>query len=151
MATGHEHTTHRGSRRHNRLLRRTPFGIVVALAAMGLAAIPASAASQDGTSNTIQFSVASAVLDQAHHRVIVTSPAPKGLTVGRHLATVEVATSRYSGWILTDVLVESYAGTTSSLTLNFTKIDVDAFGRAPCMSGADACLIEEDGTYPPAP
>jgi hypothetical protein len=48
------------------------------------------------------------------------------------------------------VLVSSYAGTSSALTLNFTKINIDAFGRAPCTTGVDACLIEEDGTYPPA-
>jgi hypothetical protein len=57
MATG---TSHHGSRRHIRHLRRAAIGIVVAAATMGVAAIPASAASQDGTSNTIQFSKAAA-------------------------------------------------------------------------------------------
>jgi hypothetical protein len=46
MATG---TSHHGSRRHTRHLRRAAIGIVVAAATMGGAAIPASAASQDGT------------------------------------------------------------------------------------------------------
>ena len=55
MAT--ENSQHR-SRRHTRGLRRAAIGIVVALATMGVAAIPASAASLDGTSNTIQFSKA---------------------------------------------------------------------------------------------
>ena len=55
MAT--ENSQH-GSRRHTRGPRRAAIGIVVALATMGVAAIPASAASQDGTSNTIQFSKA---------------------------------------------------------------------------------------------
>jgi hypothetical protein len=43
--------------------------------------------------------------------------------------------------------------TASAITLNFTKINVDyeALPHAPCMTGVDACLIEEDGTYPPAP
>ena len=50
--------SHHGSRRLTGGLRRAAIGIVVALATMGVAAIPASAASQDGTSNTIQFSKA---------------------------------------------------------------------------------------------
>jgi hypothetical protein len=128
-------------------------GVAAALALMGVAAIPASAASQDGTSNAIQFTVASAVLDQAQHRVIVTSPAPSGLAVGRHLSTAEVQTPRYR-FILENVLISGLAGTrtASALTLNFTKINVDyeALPHAPCMTGVDACLIEEDGTYPPA-
>ena len=48
----------RGSRRLTSGLRRAAIGTVVALATIGVAAIPASAASQDGTSNTIQFSKA---------------------------------------------------------------------------------------------
>jgi len=55
MATGN---SHRASRRLTSGLRRAAIGTVVALATIGVAAIPASAASQDGTSNTIQFSKA---------------------------------------------------------------------------------------------
>ena len=55
MATENSHPR---SRRLRGGLRRAAVGIVVALATMGVAAIPASAASQDGTSNTIQFSKA---------------------------------------------------------------------------------------------
>jgi hypothetical protein len=42
--------------------------------------------------------------------------------------------------------------TASAITLNFTKINVDyeALPHAPCMTGVNACLIEEDGIYPPA-
>ena len=57
MASG---TSHHGSRRRILPARRAALGIVVALASMGVAAIPASAASQAGTSNTIQFSKAAA-------------------------------------------------------------------------------------------
>jgi hypothetical protein len=127
-------------------------GVAGTLALMGVAAIPASAASQDGTSNTIQFTVASAVLDQAHHRVIVTSPTPNGLAVGRHFATVEVTTPRYTV-MLENTMVSGIVATPtgSAVTLNFIRVGVDeAVPHAPCMTGVDACLIEEDGIYPPA-
>jgi hypothetical protein len=147
MATGNERTN---ARRRFDFVRRAAIGVGVALAGMGVAAIPASAASQDGTSNTIQFSVASATLDQAHHRVIVTSPTPSGLAAGQHLATAEVVTPRYD-FILENTLISGFAGTPSALSLNFTKIGSInyAFGRPPCTSGADVCLIESDGIYPP--
>src|SRR5215475_7527657 len=87
MTAGNERTS---ARRRFGFVRRAAIGVGVALAGMGVAAIPASAASQDGTSNTIQFSVASATLDQAHHRVIVTSPSPSGLAAGQHLAMAEI-------------------------------------------------------------
>ena len=62
--------TETSARRRFDFVRRAAIGIGVALAGLGVAAIPASAASQDGTSNTIQFSVASAGLDHAHVRLI---------------------------------------------------------------------------------
>jgi hypothetical protein len=151
MATGNDRTS-QTSRGHVHALRRAVIGVAAALALTGVAAIPASAASQDGTSNTIQFTVASAVLDQAHHRVIVTSPTPDGLTVGRHFGTVEVATPQHN-FVLNNTMVSGLVGTpmVSAITLNFTAINVAyAAPHAPCMAGVDACLIEEDGTYPPA-
>jgi hypothetical protein len=130
-----------------RSVRRAAIGAAVALACPIVAAGPASAASQDGTSNTIQFSVASAVLDQAHHRVIVAAPTGGGLAAGRHVASAEVVTSR-SRFVLENVMISGVVGS-PSVALNFTTINVQAAGRAPCVAGVDACLIEEDGTYPP--
>jgi hypothetical protein len=147
MATGNEGTA--GRRRFD-FVRRAAIGVGIALAGMGIAAIPASAASQDGTSNTIQFSVASATLDQAHHRVIVTSPTPSGLAAGRHLATAEIVTPQYD-LELENTLISGFAGTSSALSLNYAKIEYInyAFGRPTCTTGADVCLIESDGIYPP--
>jgi hypothetical protein len=147
MATGNERSS---ARRRLGFVRRAAIGVGVALAGMGIAAIPASAASQDGTSNTIQFSVASATLDQAHHRVVITSPRPGGLAVGRHLATAEIVTPQYDA-ILENTLISGFAGSSSALSLNYVKIGSInyAFDRPPCTSGADVCLIESDGIYPP--
>lgn len=146
MTTANNRTS---ARRRFDFIRRAAICLGVALAGMGVAAIPASAASQDGTSNTIQFSVASAVLDQAHHRVIVTSPTPSGLAAGRHLATAEIVTPQ-SDFILNNTMVSGLVGTSSRLALNYANINVNyAAGHAPCTSGADVCLIESDGIYPP--
>jgi hypothetical protein len=146
MTAGNERTS---ARRRFDFVRRAAIGVGVAVAGMGVAAIPASAASQDGTSNTIQFSVASAVLDQAHHRVVVTSPTPSGLTAGRHIATAEVVTPQYD-YVLNNTLISGFAGTSSALSLNFAKLTMQyAFERPPCTTGADVCLIESDGIYPP--
>jgi hypothetical protein len=75
------------------------------------------------------------------------------LTVGRHFGTVEVATPQHN-FVLNNTMVSGLVGTptASAITLNFTKINVDyeALPHAPCMTGVDACLIEEDGTYPSA-
>ena len=135
-------------------LGRLAIGVVVALCGLMLAISPASAAaSTDGTSNTIQFAIASAALDQAHHRVVITAPTEGGLVAGRHLGTAEVVTPKLT-YILQNTMVSGFAGTPSeSLSLNFTQVNIhstaDAAGPA-CSPGVDACLIEEDGTYPPA-
>ena len=117
MNTGH----HRGS-----YLRRAAIGVVTALAGLSFAISPAAAASgNDGTSNTIQFSLSSATIDQAHHRVLLTAPAGSDLAPGRHIATVEVMTPRLT-IILENVLVSSLMETPSSLALNYTAINVSA-------------------------
>ena len=130
-------------------LRRAAIGMAVALVGLMAATGPASAAaSADGTSNTIQLAVTSAVLDQAHHRAIVTAPAAGGLA-GRHLALVEVVTPQLK-YVFSDVLVESLVGTpTGSLSLNYTKVEFKASGGATCMPGVDACLMESDGIWLP--
>ncbi len=130
-------------------LRRAAIGLAVALVGLMAATGAASAAaSTDGMSNTIQLAVTSAVLDQAHHRVIVTAPAA-GRLAGRHLALVEVVTPQLK-YVFTDVMVESLAGTASeSLSLNYTKTEFKASGGATCMPGVDACLMEGDGIWLP--
>jgi hypothetical protein len=120
MATENEGTS-RGSKRRFGFVRRAAIGVGVALAGMGIAAIPASAASQDGTSNTIQYSVASAVLDQAHHRLIVTSPMPNGLTPGMYLARAEIVTPQHD-FVLENTMISGFAGTSSAFALNFGEI-----------------------------
>lgn len=151
MITGNEHASYDGARLHINSLRRAVIGAVLALALLAAAASPAAALSKDGTSNTVELTVTSAVLDQAHHRVIVTAPTTGGLTVGRHLATVEVVKPQLR-YTFQDVMVESIASTstTLSLSLNFTKINIDftAGGRA-CTPGVDACLMENDGIWLP--
>jgi hypothetical protein len=139
----------RRSRRRIDLLRRSAIGAAAALAVVVAATGPASAAAgNDGTSNTIEFTVASTALDQVHHRVLVAGPAGDGLAAGSRVATAEVETPRYT-IILNDALVSSLVGTSSSLALNYTTIKYKAFGRAPCVSGVDACLIEDDGIWLP--
>jgi len=131
------------------LLRRTLLGLAIALVGLSAASSQALAASgTDGTSNTIQFDIASAVLDQTNHRVLVTASAPGGLVAGRHLAGAEVVTAHYT-ILLENVLVSSVAGKSPSLSLNYAAVGAYTSGRALCMSGMDACLIEEDGIYPP--
>jgi hypothetical protein len=148
MATVSKRASNRIIRPRVGSFRRAAIGVVVALVGLGAVASPALAApGNDGTSNTIQFSVTSAVLDQAHHRVIVTAPATGGLVAGSHLPSAQVVTPRLT-ITLSDVLVSSAAaGTSSTLGLNFTTIDTQYFGRAPCMSGVGACLMEEEGIY----
>jgi hypothetical protein len=151
MVTSHERASDRRvlNRRRINCIRRAALGVALALAGLIAAVSPAAAAANtDGTSNTIQYAVKSAVLDQANQRVIVTAPATDGLTPGRHLATVEVVTPRLS-FVLENTLISSFAGKSSSLSLNFTKIDYVGVGPAPCMRGADACLMEDDGIWLP--
>ena len=151
MITGNEHASYNGARLHINSLRRAVIGAVLSLALLAAAASPAAAQPKDGTSNTIELTVTSAVLDQAHHRVIVTAPATGGLTVGRHLATVVLMKPQLR-WTFQDVMVESIASTatTSSLSLNFTTINIDfTAGGRTCTPGVDACLMENDGIWLP--
>src|SRR3954451_24462795 len=122
-------------------LRLATLGAALTLAG----ATPALAAPvSDGTSNTIQ--VAEVTVDQAHHRVLVGAAGAK-LTPGQHLRNLQLVTPSLK-WVFSDILVESLTGTSTGLSLNFTKVEfVGAHG--PCTAGADACLIESDGTYPP--
>lgn len=107
-----------------RLVRRATTGAAVVLVGLIAATSPALASSiADGTSNTLGFAVASAALDQARHRVVVMRTAPGALSPGQRLAGAELVTPRLTV-ILTDVLVESVAGTPDSFTLNFTAIDI---------------------------
>lgn len=151
MITGNEHASYDGARLHINSLRRAVIGAVLALALLAAVASPAAALSKDGTSNTIELSVTSAVLDQAHHRVIVTAPTNGGLTVGSHLATVVIVKPQVR-WTFQDVMVESIASTstTSSFSLNFGEIIVDfTAGGRTCTPGVDACLMENDGIWLP--
>jgi len=141
---------------HSRVLSRLRFGFLrsaaigVAVASVGLMAAtgPAfAAASTDGTSNTIQFAVTSAVLDQTHQRVVVTAPAASGL-MGRHLALVEVVTPRLS-LELENTMVSALVGKPESVSLNYTKVQ-EKSTVAGCTPGVDACLIEDDGIWFPA-
>lgn len=57
-------------------LRRVALGMAVALVGLSAASGQAFAApGNDGTSNTIQFGVTSAALEQAHQPAVVTAPA----------------------------------------------------------------------------
>jgi hypothetical protein len=140
-----------GHRRQPRinLLRRGAIGAAVALAGLTAAIGPASAvASTDGTSNTTQLAVTSAVLDQAYHRVVVTAPAAGDLA-GRHLAAVEVVTPRLT-YTLNNTMVSGLVGASpESVSISFAEIKVDASGSAACVSGVDACLMESDGIWLP--
>ncbi len=131
-------------------LRRAAIGVAVALVGLMVAISPASAAaSTDGTSNTIKVAVTSVTLDQAHNRVVVTAPAPGGLTPGMRLALVEVVTPRLA-LTLTNTLVSGLvSGHSSSLWLNYTTIEMIP-APEPCRSGMDACLMETDGISLPA-
>lgn len=151
MIATKEQPSYDGARLHINSLRHAVIGAVLAFALVAAAAGPAAALSKDGTSNTIELTVTSAVLDQAHQRVIVTVPTAGDLTVGRHLATVGVVKPQVR-WTLQDVMVESIASTstTSSLALNFTNINIDfTAGGRTCTPGVDACLMENDGIWMP--
>ena len=146
MTTLYKGASDRLSRLRAASVRRAAIGVVVALMGLGAVTSPALAApGSDGTSNTIQLSVTSAVLDQAHHRVIVTGPGTASLAVGSHLVSAEVVTQRLT-ITLRDVMVES-AAAAESLSLNFTQININAFGRVPCAAGVEVCLMEPDGIY----
>src|SRR6478609_7251998 len=128
-------------------LVRASIGVAMALAGVSAGAAPALASVTDGTSNTIQVAVASATIDQAHHRVVITGAEPGArLTAGQHLRAVQLVSQRFS-YTFENVMVESLTGTSPALSLNFTK--VEASSRAGCLPDVDACLIETDGTYPP--
>jgi hypothetical protein len=137
------------SRLHFGFLQRAAIGVAVALVGLMAATGPAFAApSTDGTSNTIQFAVTSAVLDQAHQRVVVAAPAARGLA-GKQLALVEVVTPQLT-ITLENTLVSGLVGQSSeSLSLNYTKIQSKTLGVAACAPGVDACLIEDDGIWLP--
>ena len=149
MTTVDERGTGRRRRLRISLLRLGAIGVAVAVAGLTAAIGPASAAaSTDGTSNTIQLGVTSAVLDQAHHRVAVTAPAA-GELAGKHLAAVEVVTPRLT-YVLNNTMVSGFVGASSeSVSISFAEIKFDAFGPAPCMPGVDACLMEPDGIWLP--
>lgn len=149
MTTVNERAASHRNRLRIHFLRRAAIGVATALVGLMAVTGPAfAAASTDGTSNTIQFAVTSAVLDQAHHRVIVTGPAAGGLA-GRHLALVEVVTPRLTYTLNNTMISGLVGGSSESLSLNYTTIDIKAFGPAPCMTGADACLMETDGIWLP--
>ena len=131
-----------------RFTRRAVTVVAVTLAGLTGVATPVLAAPiSDGTSNTIQFAVTSVTLDKVHHRVIVTGPAQNRLEPGAHLVTTEIITP-VATYTLTNTMVSGDTGT--GLALNFTQINVNDVPM-PCRAAADACLIESDGSYPPAP
>ncbi len=106
----------------NRSLRMAATGAAAVLAALIAATSPALASQvADGTSNTLVFGVTSATLDQQHHRLIVTAPAPAPLPAGKRLASAEIVTPRLT-IVLTDILIENMGETSSSLALNFTNV-----------------------------
>ncbi len=127
-------------------LRRTSISAALALATLNAAALPALASVSDGTSNTIQVAIATATLDQAHHRVVVTGAQSARLTPGQHLRSVQVVGPRL-GYTFENVMVESLTGVSSGLSLNFTKVEF--ISRGGCVPGVDLCLIESEGLYPP--
>src|SRR4051812_37594406 len=79
--------------------RNTSIALVTALTAACMGAVPALASVADGTSNTLQVAVAAAPIDQAHHRLSYT---------------------------FENVMVESLSGTSSGLSLNFTKVELSS-------------------------
>jgi hypothetical protein len=120
----------------------------LAAAALVVAATsaPASAAIQDGTSNTVM--VSEVQLDQAHHRTLVRA-APGALTPGQRFASLEVDTPRLA-YILNNTMISGYAAPSGYYALNFTKVEVVSAPPGPCTLGTSTCLIEEDGLLPPA-
>jgi hypothetical protein len=86
---------------------------VLVAAGVLTAAAPAFAAPiTDGTSNTLELSVTSATLDQAHHRVLAISRNQTDLTGGIRLASVQ-PDAPHMTLLLTDVTIESITGTSS--------------------------------------
>jgi hypothetical protein len=135
------------SHTHITSLRRATIGAALMLAGLAAATTPALAApTTDGTSNTIMVAVTSVRLDQAHNRVVVTAPAPGRLSPERRLDSVQVVTPQLT-YVLTNTMVSGLTGPSSTLSLNFTKVEI-VNAPEPCRSGMDACLMEEDGTYP---
>jgi hypothetical protein len=151
MTTNNERAADRRNRPRFDLFRRAALGVVVAVVGLMVPISPAfAAAGSDGTSNTLQFAVTSAVLDQAHHRVVVTAPAAGGLA-GRHLDLVEVVTPQLT-YTLNNTMISGYVvgGPPESLSLSYTTIKITyntAFSHASCGSGVDVCLMEPDGIY----
>src|SRR3954447_5782347 len=100
---------------------RTSIALATALTGACMGATPALASTSDGTSNTLQVAVAAATIDQAHHRLAIVSPRPAALlTPGQRIATVQLVSQRLS-YTFENVMVESLSGTSSGLSLNFTK------------------------------
>ena len=125
MTTVDDRVADRRGRLQLGFLRRAAIGMAVALVGLTAAIGPASAAaSTDGTSNTIQLAVSSAVLDQAHHRLIVAAPAAPDLA-GKHFATVEVVTPRLT-YVLNNTMISGLVGGSSeSLSLSYAEIRID--------------------------
>jgi hypothetical protein len=134
-------------------LRRTILGAAIALAgATGVVAPAGASTGIDGTSNTLMVAAGAVRLDVARHQVVVSAPATGPFAAGRRLDTVEVHTPRAT-FILSDILVSSLAGgdhRSEALSLNFTKVEFMDYTDDSCMGAARACLIEEEGLYPPA-
>jgi len=122
MTTVDERVVDRRGRLRIGFLRRAAIGVAVALVGLTAAIGPASAAaSTDGTSNTIQLAVTSAVLDQAHHRLIVTAPAARDLA-GRHFATAEVVAPRLT-YVLNNTMISGLVGgSPESLSLSYEEV-----------------------------
>jgi hypothetical protein len=136
---------------HTSTIRRAAAGAAIALAGLCAGVSPALAAPvSDGTSNTIQLAVSAPAIDQAHHRVVVTAPgAAAVLRPGKHLDDVQLVRASIK-YTFQDVMVESLTGPTASqLSLNFTKVEFKNT-MLGCTAAADACLIEQEGLYPPA-
>ena len=68
---------------------------------------------------------------------------PGALTPGQRFATAKLVTRRLTV-ILTDVLVESVAGTSDSFTLSFTSIDIRAAdAAATAHAGSGVCAVPD--------
>jgi|tagenome__1003787_1003787.scaffolds.fasta_scaffold20226540_1 hypothetical protein len=129
-------------------LRRMSITVATALAGVCIGAAPALASITDGTSNTIQVAVAATTIDQASHRVVIVGwESAARLTPGQRIRSVQLVNQRLS-YTFENVMVESVTGTSSTLSLNFTKVEFSA--NRGCFPGVDTCLIESDGSYPPA-
>ncbi len=137
---------------HITSLRRAATGAAVMLAGLTAATTPALAApTTDGAATPIRVAVTSVKLDQAHNRAVVSAPAWGGLTPGMRLDSVQVVTPQLS-LTLTNTMISGYltGPTSSSLSLNFTKVNIE-YAPRPCRSDVDACLMEPDGIFYAAP